>query len=227
MTCEIMLTVAMGKRLIARGLMADGQVQDAMRNHKLLIIGGSTNGYVAEEALRALGDGRAFDKRGFRRGVTAAPGAHMQAKPCGFDMLIDHGKVFTDRDVFAAAPDMGEGDMIMKGANALYLPGGEAGVLIGHPQGGTVIPTITAEIGRRVSVVVPVGLEKRVEEPIAALAAIANSSEATARGCSTAGAHVYRAGRDCGASRRLAQVAGGGRRAGRGGLRVAGRERHG
>ena len=167
MTCEIMLTVAMGKRLIARGLMADGQVQDAMRNHKLLIIGGSTNGYVAEEALRALGDGRAFDKRGFRRGVTAAPGAHMQAKPCGFDMLIDHGKVFTDRDVFAAAPDMGEGDMIMKGANALYLPGGEAGVLIGHPQGGTVIPTITAEIGRRVSVVVPVGLEKR-----------------TARGCS-------------------------------------------
>ena len=67
MTCEIMLTVAMGKRLIARGLMADGQVQDAMRNHKLLIIGGSTNGYVAEEALRALGDGRAFDKRGFRR----------------------------------------------------------------------------------------------------------------------------------------------------------------
>ena len=68
--------------------------------------------------------------------------------------------------------------MIMKGANALYLPGGEAGVLIGHPQGGTVIPTITAEIGRRVSVVVPVGLEKRVEEPIAALAAIANSSEA-------------------------------------------------
>lgn len=178
MTCEIMLTVAMGKRLIARGLMADGQVQDAMRNHKLLIIGGSTNGYVAEEALRALGDGRAFDKRGFRRGVTVAPGSHMQAKPCGFDMLIDHGKVFTDRDVFAAAPDMGEGDMIMKGANALYLPGGEAGVLIGHPQGGTVIPTITAEIGRRVSVVVPVGLEKRVEEPIAALAAIANSSEA-------------------------------------------------
>lgn len=178
MTCEIMLTVAIGKRLIARGLMADGQVQDAMRNHKLLIIGGSTNGYVAEEALRALGDGRAFDKRGFRRGVTAAPGAQMQAKPCGFDMLIDHGKVFTDRDVFAAAPDMGEGDMIMKGANALYLPGGEAGVLIGHPQGGTVIPTITAEIGRRVSVVVPVGLEKRVEEPIAALAAIANSSEA-------------------------------------------------
>ena len=174
MTCEIMLTVAMGKRLIARGLMADTQVADAMRYHKLLIIGGSTNGYVAEEALRALGDGRAFDKRGFRRGVTAAPGAHMQAKPCGFDMLIDHGKVFTDRDVFAAAPDMGEGDMIMKGANALYLPGGEAGVLIGHPQGGTVIPTITAEIGHRVSIVVPVGLE----EPIAALAAIANSSEA-------------------------------------------------
>ncbi len=176
MTCEIMLTVAMGKRLIARGLMVDGQVQDAMRNHKLLIIGGSTNGYVAEEALRTLGDEREFDKRGFRRGVTAAPGAHMQAKPCGFDMLIDHGKVFTDRDVFAAAPDMGEGDMIMKGANALYLPGGEAGVLIGHPQGGTVIPAIAAHIGRRVNLVVPVGLEKRVDTPIMRLAAISNAA---------------------------------------------------
>lgn len=178
MTCEIMLTVAMGKRLIARGLMADARVADAMRNHKLLIIGGSTNGYVAEEALKALGDTRAFDKRGFRRGVTAAPGAHMQTKPCGFDMLIDKGSVRTDGDVFAFVNDLGEGDMIMKGANALYLPGGEAGVLIGHPQGGTVIPTIAAQIGRRVSVVVPVGLEKRVEEPIAALAAVANSAEA-------------------------------------------------
>ena len=48
MTYEFVLTVAMGKRLIARGLMADGQVRDAMLRHRLLIIGGSTNGYVAE-----------------------------------------------------------------------------------------------------------------------------------------------------------------------------------
>ena len=55
MTCEIMLTVAMGKRLIAHGLMADGQVQDAMRNHKLLIIGGSTNGYGATDGRSTRG----------------------------------------------------------------------------------------------------------------------------------------------------------------------------
>lgn len=177
MTLEIMLTVAMGKRLIARGLMADEQVSCAMRNHKLLIIGGSTNGYVVEEALRALGDNRPFDKRGFRRGVTVPNGTHMQVPSCGFDMLIDHGKVYTDRDVFSIAPELGAGDIIMKGANALYMPDGEAGVLIGNPQGGTAIPIITAAIGRRAGIVVPVGLEKRVETPISRLCAIANASD--------------------------------------------------
>ena len=177
MTREIMLTVAMGKRLIARGLMADEQVKCAMRDHKLLIVGGSTNGYVAEEALRALSDNRPFDKRGFRRGVTVPAGTHMQAPSCGYDMLIDHGKVYTDRDVFAIAPELGAGDIIMKGANALHMPTGEAGVLIGNPQGGTVIPIITASIGRRVNIVVPVGLEKRVEMPISDLCAIANASD--------------------------------------------------
>ena len=178
MTYEFVLTVAMGKRLIARGMMADGQVRDAMLRHRLLIIGGSTNGYVAEEALRALGADVEFDRRGFRRGVTTPSGVTPAARPLGCDMLIDHGRVELGRDVFAIAPELECGDMIMKGANALYLAGGEAGVLIGHPQGGTVIPAIAAAIGRRVQLVAPVGLEKRVELPIARLAALSNAPDA-------------------------------------------------
>lgn len=178
MTYEFALTVAMGKRLIARGLMADEQVLCAMREHRLTIVGGTTNGYVAEEALRALGANVEFDKRGFRRGVTAAPGAALASKPSGCDLLIDHGRVELGRDVFAIAQELERGDMIMKGANALYLPGGEAGVLIGHPQGGTVIAAIAAAIGRRVQLVVPVGLEKRVDMPITRLAAISNAPDA-------------------------------------------------
>ena len=65
MTCEIMLTVAMGKRLIARGLMADGQVQDAMRNHKLLIIGGSSLRYNFT-AMQIFLDGQQYLIRVYR-----------------------------------------------------------------------------------------------------------------------------------------------------------------
>lgn len=177
MTHEMMLTVAMGKRLIARGLMADAGVRTAMSEHRLLIVGGTTNGCVAEEALRALGSELKFDKRAFRRGVNVAPGAHMETASCGHDLLIERGQVHFDRDVFEIAPELGAGDVILKGANAIYTPTGETGVLIGHPQGGTAMPIISAVISRRAGLIVPIGLEKRVDMPIAQLAAISNAAD--------------------------------------------------
>ena len=175
-----LLTVSMGKRLIAKGLMADPHVRDVMMNHRLLIMSGTTNGYVAEEALKLIGDTTPFDKRTFRRGITVAPGAKVTPGSTTFDLLIDHGKAYFDRTVFEIAPELGPGDMIMKGANALYMSGdfdGEAGVLIGHPQGGTLIPITAAAIGRRVELMVPIGVEKRVEKPIHELVGLANEAE--------------------------------------------------
>ena len=52
---EFMLTVEAGKRLIARGLLADAQFQRALYEKKVLIVAGTTNGYVAEAVLHALG----------------------------------------------------------------------------------------------------------------------------------------------------------------------------
>lgn len=176
-TYTFMLTVSMGKRLIAKGLMSNPDVREAMMNHRLLIVAGTTNGYVAEEALKAIGDTTPFDKRTYRRGVTVAPGAKVTPGQAAFDLLIDHGKAYFDRDVFAAAPELGADDMIMKGANALYLDGGEAGVLIGHPQGGTLIPITAAAIGRRVQLIVPIGVEKRVGRPIMELAGLTNPGQ--------------------------------------------------
>ena len=173
-TLQLLFTVSMGKRLIARGLMADPATRAAMTAGKLLIVAGTTNGYAAQEALRAVGSDLAFDPRSYRRGATLAPGAKA-AGQTAFDLLIDHGVARADRTVFDVAPEMTEGDMILKGANAVYLPTGEAGVLIGHPQGGTMMPILSAAIGRRVQLTVPVGLEKRVEQPISQLARIANA----------------------------------------------------
>ena len=175
-TYTFMLTVSMGKRLIAKGLMRNEEVRNAMMNHRLLIVAGTTNAYVSEEALKALGDTTPFDQRTFRRGVTIAPGAKTTPGQAEFDLFIDHGKAFFDRTVFDIAPELGADDMIMKGANALYLPGEEAGVLIGHPQGGTLIPITAAAIGRRVQLIVPIGVEKRVERPISELVSLGNAA---------------------------------------------------
>ena len=178
-TYNFMLTVSMGKRLIAKGLMSDEYIRNIMMNHRLLIMSGTTNGYVAEEALKVIGDPTPFDKRIFRRGITVAPGAKVVPGQTTFDLLIDHGKAYFDRTVFEIAPELTHEDMIMKGANALYLSEtaeSEAGVLIGHPQGGTLIPITAARIGRRVQLMVPIGVEKRVEKPIAELVSLANAA---------------------------------------------------
>ena len=177
-TMQMLITVSMGKKLIARGLMAEPTVREAMTKARLLIVAGTTNAYVAQEALRQVDAEADFDPASFRRGVTIAPGAKLPAGQTQYDLLIDHGKARMDRTVFDIAPELEAGDMIFKGANALHLPSGEAGVLIGHPQGGTMMPILAAALGRRVQLVVPVGLEKRVDKPVSELARLANGAGA-------------------------------------------------
>ena len=175
-TVDFMLTVSMGKRLIARGLMAEPAVRRAMTGHRLLIVSGTTNAYVAEEALRAIGDATPFPSKTYRRGVTVPHGARIAPGQSEFDLLIDHGQARFDRTVFEIAPELTSDDMLMKGANALHLPTGEAGVLVGHPQGGTLIPVISAAVGRRAQLIVPIGVEKRVDRRISELAQISNAA---------------------------------------------------
>lgn len=175
---ELLLTVEAGKRLIARGLVQDQSFRRALYEKKVVIVAGTTNGYVAEEVLALLGETHPFDRQAFRRGVTVAPGAKLPAGKLEGDLLIDHGRAVFGRDIFEIAPELGAGDVILKGANALYLPTREAGVLIGHPQGGTMMPILSAALGRRVQVIVPVGLEKRVGAPIATLSALCADEQA-------------------------------------------------
>jgi hypothetical protein len=65
--------------------------------------------------------------------------------------------------------------VIVKGANALDLARKRAGILIGHPRGGTIGVGMQALIGRRVRLLVPVGLEKRVDTDLERIAALLNA----------------------------------------------------
>ena len=54
----------------------------------------------------------------------------------------------------------------MKGANAVDLQRKQAAILIGHPKAGTIAVALQAVLGHRVKLIIPVGLEKRVNSDL-------------------------------------------------------------
>jgi hypothetical protein len=168
----------MGKRLIGKAMAVHPAVRAALKKGTLVIVAGTTNGYVAEEVLTAIGQQGTFRRAGFRRGVVVPPscGGGQQVEFPG-DVVIVDGTWQKTKEIFDVVDAMQGGDVILKGANALDMSTGQAAVLVGHPMGGTVGAAIPAVIGRRVQLIVPVGLEKRVPGPLAALADELNAAE--------------------------------------------------
>ena len=52
---QFVITPAAGKRLIARATATHPAVQTALKSGTVVIVAGTTNGYVAEEILKHLG----------------------------------------------------------------------------------------------------------------------------------------------------------------------------
>jgi hypothetical protein len=167
---QFVLTVAAGKRLIARALAVHPVIKSALKQGTIVVIAGTTNGYVAEELLAVIGREKGFTMKGFYRGITLPPGfkitnAGRVADESGFpgDVVIKDGVWQKGKTIGDVADGLKEGDVILKGANALDLVHRRAAVLVGSPQGGTITVSLQAVIGRRVRLIVPVGLEKRID----------------------------------------------------------------
>lgn len=175
---QFTVTVSMAKRLIGKGMAALPDIRAVLDKGTLAILAGTTNGYVAEEILASIGQEKGFSRAGFRRGMNLAPGAQpIQAELAG-DVVIRDGTYIQGQTIFDVVDDLQTGDVIVKGANA-FDPYGQPAVLIGHPQGGTIMAAMSAVIGRRVRLIMPVGMEKRVLGEIGELAAWANAPDAS------------------------------------------------
>ena len=179
------LTPAAGKRLIGKAVVAHPAIQEALKSGTVVIVAGTTNGYAAEELLAHLGQADGFDRRRFFRGVTLPPaqkttGAGRLPDESAFpgDVVITGGVWQRGKTIFDVIDDLKAGDVILKGANALDLRHKRAAVLIGHPKAGTLGAALQAVPGRRVRLIVPVGLEKRVAGRLDELAAKLNAPEA-------------------------------------------------
>lgn len=174
---QFLITPAAGKRLIAKALAKHPAVEKTLQSGTIVIIAGTTNGYLAEEILSYIGQLEGFSKKRFFRGVVLPPvqertdsGRLPDESEFPGDVVIVDGVCKKGLTIFDVSDDLKEGDVVFKGANALELQRKKAAIYIGHPKGGTIGATLPAVVGRRVQLILPVGLEKRVHNNLDDLA---------------------------------------------------------
>ena len=170
---QFILTPAAGKRLIARAMIKHPAIVAAYKKRTIVIIAGTTNGYVAEEMLAKIDRKAVFARNSFFRGIVLPPGGPKTkggrlADQSGFpgDVVIQNGVWQKGKTIFDVVDDLKEGDIILKGANALDVENKRAAILIADAKSGTIGAALRVVVGRRVRLIIPVGLEKRISGSI-------------------------------------------------------------
>ncbi len=174
---QVTVTPASGKRLIAKAIATYPPVANALKTGTVVILAGTTNGYVAEEIFETYGIAGEISRSHFFRGIIMPPGKAVtsegrlkdESKFPG-DVIITKGVWQKGKTISDVVDTLKEGDVILKGANALDLQRKQAALLIGHTKAGTIAVSLQAILGRRVRLIMPVGLEKRVCSDLYALA---------------------------------------------------------
>jgi len=166
---QFLITPSAGKRLIAKALANHPTIISALKNGTVVIVAGTTNGYIAEEILNTHEIPSDFSRKHFFRGITLPPnktvteeGRMADESKFPGDLVIAKGVCQKGKTIADVVDSLKEGDIILKGANALDLEHKQAAILIGHPKAGTIGLALPAVLGRRVKLIIPVGLEKRI-----------------------------------------------------------------
>jgi hypothetical protein len=163
MYASIVLTVAQSKRLIAKAVAALPEVQRALKEGTVAIGRGTTNAYVAEEIL-----GLEIPKGEYVAGRTMSKTVPGELLGTGKypDIVLKHGEQVAGATVVGAVAEMWPDDIFIKGGNALNYPEMVVGVLVGHPTGGTIGGTYGTIVSRKIHLIIPIGLEKLIQEDI-------------------------------------------------------------
>jgi hypothetical protein len=161
-------TPELSKGLIAKGVAALPQVREAFENGKVVISTGSTTTHIYRELSGHWPEGPLacgmVTGKGLcvGRGMTDFLGTHGHAKYWYFEK----GTPVQTEDLDEVLAGCTAEDVFMKGANALD-PMGQAGVLLGMENGGTIGKTIGHVMAKGIHFVIPVGLEKMVMGAVA------------------------------------------------------------
>jgi len=161
-------TPALSKGLIAKGVSALPRVREAFEHRKVVISTGSTTSHIYRELSGKWPEGPLacgmVTGKGLcvGRGMTDFLGAHGHAKY----WVFEKGSPIQTDDLDEVLAGCTAQDVFMKGANALD-PMGQAGVLLGMENGGTMGKAIGHVMAKGIYFVIPVGLEKTVMGSVA------------------------------------------------------------
>ena len=149
---NVNLTVAEGKRLIAKGLANHPQIKELLKKGTIVITNGTTNTYIAEELVKLDAPRGSFvtghitpaNRESISEGLPRT----------SYITIVDGERVELSPD--EAMKKVQKGDVVFKGANLLNYEKKQAAACIGGQSGGTM--ALIQEIPAHV--IVPVGLEK-------------------------------------------------------------------
>lgn len=174
----VRLTVSESKRLIAKGICANKDVQERLQNGMVIITLGTTNTYIAEELA----------------GLQAPRGSFVTGRiyPTGKDdftknlkrqseIVLVKGEI-SDLSYSEALALMTEKDIVFKGANMLNYAKRQAAVCVGAPDGGTVAKLRKYTDKGKGRWIVPVGLEKETTQDLFEMQRLVNESHNRAKG---------------------------------------------
>lgn len=159
MKAHVVLTVPESKRIIAKGVASMGIVRKALAEGMVAVAKGTTNGRVAEEIL-----GEKIDRGGYITGRTLPPrGARGKVGSASVpDVVLRKGEKVEGMSATDSVAEMKQGDVFIKGCNAVNYQQKLGGILIGHPTGGTIGAALGTVVARKIHLILPVGLEKSV-----------------------------------------------------------------
>ncbi|KUG03051.1 hypothetical protein ASZ90_019594 [hydrocarbon metagenome] len=148
---------AASKSLIARAVCELPEVKSAYKNGRIFIGHGTTNLAVAQHLLNIKLDNPSTYVSGvITQQASCATDSQLRCAP----WCIEKGRILeVDWQEFLTS--FTGGDIFIKGANAID-PYGNAGILLGDPQGGTIGKSIGILKARGIQIIIPTGLEKMI-----------------------------------------------------------------
>jgi hypothetical protein len=171
MKALVTLTSSESKRLIARGVAALPSVQNALEKHTIIVAGGTSNAFVAEELLGI----KIEDKTGYTLGIVTDGTlgiSHSSKKTAPY--VIKEGKPL-ETSWIDYLPKLEQGDIFIKGGNALDHTG-LAAVMVSDSKGGTIGAAQGLLYARGIKLIVPIGIEKMVPDVRTAVEFMTNST---------------------------------------------------
>jgi hypothetical protein len=158
MKAMFVFTPAESKRLIAKGVVQMPEVQEALEKAYVCVVGGTTNGFIAQELASLDVAPQAYTAGTSTSGVLCVTPADQ--RDSRIPLVLHKGEV-VEKTLPEVFDDFHLETVVIKGANAVD-PEGNVGIITSGFDGGTVAATIGYMSSTGMQYIFPVGLEKLV-----------------------------------------------------------------